>query len=157
MLLGLLLTNSVSFPVNFLGTIELEQSLRTVEFQFRNKIVQDAISRVRDSSRMRPPSKRVVTELAEEFLGPQEPELSMLDINLSISTAGIVISNSTQDSVIENHRMANISFAAGGDFEVRAICTPPRLFCPCRGPKRRPFHLALLLTHCCLDSLTAGL
>eukprot|EP00050_Salpingoeca_kvevrii_P003320 m.221646 g.221646 ORF g.221646 m.221646 type:complete len:647 (-) comp10810_c0_seq3:1774-3714(-) len=106
-----------SFPVAFLGTIELEQSLRTVEFQFRNKIVQDAISRVRDASRMRPPSKRVVSELAEEFLGPQEPELSMLDINLSISTAGIVISNSTQESVIENHRMANISFAAGGDFE----------------------------------------
>ncbi|EGD79246.1 hypothetical protein PTSG_09968 [Salpingoeca rosetta] len=106
-----------SFPVTYVGRHPLARSLRSVEFPVRNKIVREAICRVREEARTRPPIERQVPAMFSEFLDAEEPEIKMQDIVVNISSAGIVLATEHEDAVIAFHRMTTISFAAGGDFE----------------------------------------
>eukprot|EP00043_Microstomoeca_roanoka_P007657 m.73909 g.73909 ORF g.73909 m.73909 type:complete len:843 (-) comp13918_c0_seq4:1778-4306(-) len=106
-----------SFPVTYIGRYPLGKSLRTVEFPMRNRIVQEAIARIREEAHTRPPIEREVPASFAKFLDGEEPEIKMEDIVLNISSAGIVLATEKEDAVIAYHRMTTISFAAGGDFE----------------------------------------
>ena len=73
-------------------------------------------------------------QLYRQFVDGEEPETKMEDIVLNISSQGIVLATEKEDAVVAYHRMPTISFAAGGDFEVRACkqaccmtCMPARL------------------------------
>lgn len=106
-----------SFPVTYIGRYRLAKSLRTVEFPIRNKIVQEAIARLREASGTRDAIERHVDECCSVFLDEDESDVRMEDIVLNISVQGIVLATPNEENVLAHHRMTTISFAAGGDYE----------------------------------------
>eukprot|EP01147_Barroeca_monosierra_P010530 gene10529-2657_t len=106
-----------SFPVTYIGRQTFCRSLRSVEFPLRNKIVREAISRVREASGTRRPTPREQPSYFSDFFPDPSPDIMMEDIYLNISSAGIAIATGPGNDMIAFHRMSTISFAAGGDFE----------------------------------------
>ncbi|EDQ92895.1 uncharacterized protein MONBRDRAFT_22120 [Monosiga brevicollis MX1] len=106
-----------SFPVTYIGRHQVAKSLRTVEFPVRRRICQEAIARVREASNTRDPIPRDVDKASAKFLDRFEADIKLESIVINISVEGIVLATPDEDRVIAHHRMACISFAAGGDFE----------------------------------------
>jgi hypothetical protein len=76
---------------------------------------------VREAAHTRDPIPRDEDRICTRFLDDHDPDVRMEDIVLNISVEGIVLATPNEDSVLAHHRMTCISFAAGGDFEVRSI------------------------------------
>eukprot|EP00045_Choanoeca_perplexa_P013704 m.156146 g.156146 ORF g.156146 m.156146 type:complete len:778 (-) comp16431_c0_seq2:103-2436(-) len=106
-----------SFPVTYVGRIEMSKSLRTVEFPIRHRICQEAIARVREAAHTRDPIERDVDSTTSRFLDRNDADVRMQDIVLNISVEGIVLATPEEENVIAHHRMTCISYACGGDFE----------------------------------------
>ena len=83
-----------SFPVLYLGSLRLTKSLRKTEFANRQTVVKEAIHRVREASKTRRPLDRAQFDFFAEFFDGVEPLVDVRDIDLSISTSGIVWASS---------------------------------------------------------------
>uniref|UniRef100_F6RER1 Uncharacterized protein n=1 Tax=Ciona intestinalis TaxID=7719 RepID=F6RER1_CIOIN len=113
----------VVYSVQYLGCVEVRQSMRTLDFDMRTLATKEAIWRVLASTGMSPlppaanrsgrkkPPKDVTRILGER----PNLKFSQSFINLTISTASLTLVVSNTGQFIANHQMQSISFASGGD------------------------------------------
>uniref|UniRef100_UPI0035900D2A SHC-transforming protein 1 isoform X3 n=1 Tax=Myxine glutinosa TaxID=7769 RepID=UPI0035900D2A len=108
----------VSYPVRYMGCIEVLQSMRTLDFNTRTYVTREAIARVceavpgaKGSFRRRKPPTKVLSSV----LGSNNLQFAGMTISLTISTNSLVLMTPDSKQIIANHHMQSISFASGGD------------------------------------------
>ena len=69
--------STFSYPVVFVGTIAIKNSLRLVDFDVRNEITREGIARVREAAKARATIGRKVPKVIRAFLGDSEPDVIM--------------------------------------------------------------------------------
>ncbi len=69
-----------SYPVMYVGSIPIKNSLRLVEFEDRNSIVREAIARVREGTKSRAPIGRSIPKIIKAFLGDSAVNIQMIGL-----------------------------------------------------------------------------
>eukprot|EP00042_Codosiga_hollandica_P019230 m.58792 g.58792 ORF g.58792 m.58792 type:complete len:489 (-) comp49194_c0_seq1:121-1587(-) len=106
--------DGVYYPVKYVASIGLTQSMRTMQFEERTAVTREAITLCCEMAGVRPPRKRKVSKIVRDSL-VADPLLKNLNVKLTISTTGIALVIIETNQVIANHIMPCISFATGGD------------------------------------------
>uniref|UniRef100_A0A8C5T974 SHC adaptor protein 4 n=1 Tax=Malurus cyaneus samueli TaxID=2593467 RepID=A0A8C5T974_9PASS len=105
------------FP-QYMGCIEVLQSMRSLDFGTRTQVTREAISRLCEAvsgtngavKKRKPPVK-----FLSSVLGKSNLQFSGMNIKLTISTSSLTLMNADTQQIIANHHMQSISFASGGD------------------------------------------
>ncbi|XP_030269193.1 SHC-transforming protein 4-like isoform X2 [Sparus aurata] len=107
---------TVHHHIKYMGSVEVTQSMRTLDFDTRMQVTREAISRLceRTSARTAVKSKRPVCKSPSAVLGQINLQFSGRRIILAVSTDSmtLIAASSLQ---IAHHPMQAISFASGGD------------------------------------------
>ncbi|OCT89614.1 SHC-transforming protein 4 [Xenopus laevis] len=107
-----------SYCVRYMGCIEVLQSMRSLDFGTRTQVTREAISRLCEAvpgakgatKKRKPPVK-----FLSSILGKSNLQFSGMNVQLSISTNSLTLTNTDTQQVVANHHMQSISFASGGD------------------------------------------
>ncbi|KAM8804579.1 SHC-transforming protein 4 [Eudromia elegans] len=107
-----------TYPVRYMGCIEVLQSMRSLDFSTRTQVTREAISRLCEAvsgtngaiKKRKPPVK-----FLSSVLGKSNLQFSGMNIKLTISTSSLTLVNADTQQIIANHHMQSISFASGGD------------------------------------------
>ncbi|XP_063738535.1 SHC-transforming protein 4-like isoform X2 [Eleginops maclovinus] len=106
----------VHHHIKYMGSVEVTQSMRTLDFNTRMKVTREAISRLceRTSAKTAVKTKRPVCKGLSALLGQINLQFSGSRIILTVSTDSVTLiaASSLQ---IAHHPMQAISFASGGD------------------------------------------
>uniref|UniRef100_A0A669PG70 SHC adaptor protein 4 n=1 Tax=Phasianus colchicus TaxID=9054 RepID=A0A669PG70_PHACC len=102
----------------YMGCIEVLQSMRSLDFGTRTQVTREAISRLCEAvsgtngaiKKRKPPVK-----FLSSVLGKSNLQFSGVNIKLTISTNSLTLINTDTQQIIANHHMQSISFASGGD------------------------------------------
>eukprot|EP00054_Salpingoeca_dolichothecata_P038048 m.12751 g.12751 ORF g.12751 m.12751 type:complete len:370 (+) comp8190_c1_seq1:46-1155(+) len=104
------------FPVKYIGSIQVLESLRGLDLATQSELCAEAISRCIEGAKLRKPSKRKVPKNAKQFLA-DAPYIKVMDLKLNISCEGIATSDLQKNQIISNDDIGRISFASGGSPE----------------------------------------
>ncbi|XP_056617637.1 SHC-transforming protein 1 isoform X2 [Triplophysa dalaica] len=115
---GVVSTTGVSYTVRYMGCVEVQQSMRALDFSTRTQVTREAISVVceavpgaKGAQRRRKPSSRCLSSI----LGKSNLQFAGMIINLTVSTSSLNLLAVDCKQIIANHHMQSISFASGGD------------------------------------------
>eukprot|EP00035_Acanthoeca_spectabilis_P035282 m.33530 g.33530 ORF g.33530 m.33530 type:complete len:330 (-) comp7201_c0_seq1:118-1107(-) len=103
-----------SFPVRYIGSIQVIESLRTLDMDQKTQVCWEAISRCCDHAQLRKVTKRKVPKHVKKFLA-DAPYIKEMDLKINMSVEGIATSSLDENEVISNDVITKISFAAGGE------------------------------------------
>eukprot|EP00038_Savillea_parva_P006083 m.161576 g.161576 ORF g.161576 m.161576 type:complete len:313 (+) comp12090_c0_seq1:67-1005(+) len=103
-----------SFPVRYIGSIQVIESLRTLDMDQKTQVCWEAIARCCDAAQLRKPTKRKVPKHVKKFLADQ-PYIKEMDLKINMSVEGIATSSLDENEIISNDVITKISFAAGGE------------------------------------------
>ncbi|XP_077774917.1 SHC-transforming protein 4 isoform X1 [Podarcis muralis] len=112
------LETGISYAVQYMGCIEVLQSMRSLDFGTRTQVTREAISRLCEAvpgtqggiKKRKPPAK-----FLSPVLGKSNLQFSGMNTKLTISTTSLTLLNIETQQIIANHHMQSISFASGGD------------------------------------------
>jgi len=103
-----------SFPVRYIGSIQVIESLRTLSMDEKTAVCWEAIARCCDAANLRKPTKRKTSKLVKRFLA-DAPYIKEMDLKINMSVEGIATSSLDDNEIISNDTITKISFAAGGE------------------------------------------
>jgi len=103
-----------SFPVRYIGSIQMIQSLRSLDMPSKTQVCWEAIARCCDAAKLRKPTKRKVSKVVKSFLA-DTPYIKEMDLKINLSVEGIATSDLNSNEIISNDVINKISFAAGGE------------------------------------------
>ncbi|XP_054476669.1 SHC-transforming protein 4-like [Anoplopoma fimbria] len=104
----------VHHHIKYMGSVEVTQSMRTLDFDMRMKVTREAISRLCErTSAVK--SKRPVCKGLSALLGQINLQFSGNRIILTVSTDSVTLITASSFQKIAHHPMQAISFASGGD------------------------------------------
>lgn len=103
-----------SFPVRYIGSIQMIQSLRTLNMKEKTEVCWEAIARCCDAAKLRKPTKRKPSKKVKSFLA-DAPYIKEMDLKINLSVEGIATSDLNNNEIISNDVISKISFAAGGE------------------------------------------
>lgn len=107
----------ICYGVRYVGSMEVKQSMKTLDFDTRTAVTKESISRVCEMAGLKSaPKKNKRSGKVSKLLGEQ-PNLLFAgsNVNLTITTDCLTIMIMESGEVIANHQMPGISFASGGD------------------------------------------
>lgn len=103
-----------AFPVRYIGSIQVMESLRSLDMAARTELCREAISRTIDGAKIRKNAgKRKVAKWMKGYLAEQ-PYVKVMDLKLNLGADGIATADLDSQQVISNDNITKISFAAGG-------------------------------------------
>lgn len=103
-----------SFPVRYIGSIQVIESLRTLSMDEKTQVCWEAIARCCDHAQLRKVTKRKVPKHVKRFLA-DTPYIKEMDLKINMSVEGIATSSLDENEIISNDVITKISFAAGGE------------------------------------------
>ncbi|XP_074476752.1 SHC-transforming protein 1-like isoform X1 [Sebastes fasciatus] len=104
----------VHHHIKYMGSVEVTQSMRTLDFDTRMKVTREAISRLCErTSAVK--TKRPVCKGLSALLGQINLQFSGSRIILTVSTDSVTLIAASSLQKIAHHPMHAISFASGGD------------------------------------------
>ncbi|XP_037651786.1 SHC-transforming protein 4-like isoform X1 [Sebastes umbrosus] len=104
----------VHHHIKYMGSVEVTQSMRTLDFDTRMKVTREAISRLCErTSAVK--TKRPVFKGLSALLGQINLQFSGSRIILTVSTDSVTLIAASSLQKIAHHPMHAISFASGGD------------------------------------------
>ncbi|EGD74877.1 hypothetical protein PTSG_07105 [Salpingoeca rosetta] len=103
-----------SFPVKYVGSLQILESLRALSMEDKTNVCREAIYRCIDSSKVIKPIKRKKKKFMKQYLA-DAPYVKVMLLRLNVSTDGIATSAVDTPDIISNDPISKISFAAGGD------------------------------------------
>ncbi|XP_062327286.1 SHC-transforming protein 4-like [Osmerus eperlanus] len=105
--------------IKYMGSLEVIQSMRALDFNTRMQVTREAISRLckktPGTKTATPKSKRLLSKRLSAVLGQSNLQFSGTSILLTISTDSVVLTTANSLKMIAHHPMQSISFASGGD------------------------------------------
>ncbi|XP_075934885.1 SHC-transforming protein 1-like [Anarhichas minor] len=104
----------VHHHIKYMGSVEVTQSMRTLDFNMRMKVTREAISRLCErTSAVK--TKRPVYKGLSALLGQINLQFSGSRIIVTVSTDSVTLIAAASFQKIAHHPMQAISFASGGD------------------------------------------
>ncbi|KAM8893774.1 SHC-transforming protein 1-like isoform 1-T1 [Spinachia spinachia] len=104
----------VHHHIKYMGSVEVTQSMRTLDFDMRMKVTREAISRLCErTSAVK--TKRPVCKGLPALLGQINLQFSGSRIVLTVSTDSVTMIAASSFQKIAHHPMQAVSFASGGD------------------------------------------
>ncbi|PSN41290.1 SHC-transforming protein 1 [Blattella germanica] len=113
----LITKEGITYAVRYIGCLEVNTSMKSLDFDTRSQVAKECISRVceaaglKTADKKRKPEKRVTRAIAEHPI----MEHAGANVNLTISSCGLVLTALESGRIIARHDMPRISFASGGD------------------------------------------
>ncbi|XP_069029451.1 SHC-transforming protein 1-like [Embiotoca jacksoni] len=103
--------------IKYMGSVEVTQSMRTLDFDTRMQVTREAISRLceRTSGKTTVKTKRAACKGLSAVLGQINLQFSGSRIILTVSTDSMTLIAASSLQKIAHHPMQAISFASGGD------------------------------------------
>ncbi|XP_030582019.1 SHC-transforming protein 4 [Archocentrus centrarchus] len=110
----------VHHHIKYMGSVEVTQSMRTLDFDTRMQVTREAISRLcmRTSVKTAVKTKRPVCKALSSVLGQTNLQFSGSRIILTVSTESMTLIAASSLQKIAHHPMQTISFASGGDSDM---------------------------------------
>ncbi|XP_039987082.1 SHC-transforming protein 1-like [Xiphias gladius] len=110
----------VHHHIKYMGSVEVTQSMRTLDFDTRMHVTREAIGRLceKTSAKTVVKTKRPVYKGPSAVLGQINLQFSGSKIILTVSTDSVTLIVASSLQKIAHHPMQTISFASGGDPEV---------------------------------------
>jgi len=102
-----------SFPVRYIGSIQVLESMRDLPMNDKSAVCWEAIARCCDAAALRKVKKRKVSKTVKKFLA-DTPYVKVMELKINLSVEGIATSDLTSNEIISNDEIKKISFAAGG-------------------------------------------
>ncbi|XP_068585915.1 SHC-transforming protein 1-like [Cebidichthys violaceus] len=107
-------SRTVHRHIKYMGSVEVTQSMRTLDFDMRMKVTREAISRLCErTSAVK--TKRHVYKGLSALLGQINLQFSGSRIIVTVSTDSVTLIAASSFQKIAHHPMQAISFASGGD------------------------------------------
>uniref|UniRef100_A0A4W6BW97 SHC adaptor protein 4 n=1 Tax=Lates calcarifer TaxID=8187 RepID=A0A4W6BW97_LATCA len=118
--LNLPLSTGQNLTHSYMGSVEVTQSMRTLDFDTRMQVTREAISRLceKTSAKTTVKTKRPAYKGLSAVLGQINLQFSGSKIILSVSTDSVTLIAASSLQKIAHHPMQAISFASGGDSEM---------------------------------------
>ncbi|CAL8403466.1 unnamed protein product [Boreogadus saida] len=104
--------------VEYMGSLEVTQSMRTLDFDTRMHITREAISRLCEASpgvKSAIRSKRSLPKAVSVVLGQSNLQFSGSSVILTVSTESMSLTTVCPLQTVAHHSIQAISFASGGD------------------------------------------
>ncbi|XP_070690854.1 SHC-transforming protein 1-like [Pempheris klunzingeri] len=113
-------SRAVHHHIKYMGSVEVTQSMRTLDFDTRMQVTREAISRLceRTSAKTVVKTKRSVCKGPSAVLGEINLQFSGSRVILTVSTDSVTLIVASSLRKIAHHPMPAISFASGGDPEM---------------------------------------
>ncbi|KAK2853784.1 hypothetical protein Q5P01_006445 [Channa striata] len=110
----------VHHHIKYIGSVEVTQSMRTLDFDTRMRVTREAMSRVceRTSTKTGVKTKRPMCKGLPAVLGQINLRFSGSRIILTVSTDSVTLIAASSYQKIAHHPMQAISFASGGDSDM---------------------------------------
>jgi len=103
-----------SFPVRYIGSLQVLQSLNGLNIDQKTEICQEAIARCIEFSNIRKKNvKRKTSKFIKDYLA-DAPYIKVMDLKLNVSAQGLATSEIATNNVISLDEITKISFASGG-------------------------------------------
>ncbi|CAF4550716.1 unnamed protein product [Rotaria socialis] len=112
----------VSYNVNYIGSVEILCSMKTLDFENRTRVARDSICLVctavgvllKERRKPDPPS-------IEQLQIATEPNLtySRTPVQLTINTDSLILKRSHDSQILYSHKMEGISFASAGEHDTK--------------------------------------
>jgi len=102
-----------SFPVRYIGSIQVLESMRDLPMNDKSAVCWEAIARCCDAAALRKVKKRKVSKTVKKFLA-DTPYVKVMELKINLSVEGIATSDLASNEIISNDEIKKISFAAGG-------------------------------------------
>ncbi|CAF4624043.1 unnamed protein product [Rotaria socialis] len=118
----LLSGHGVSYNVNYLGSVEVLCSMKTLDFDSRTRVARDSIRLVCTAVgvSLRERNKSDVSSNGQSMTAAQANLThSHTPVQLIISTDALVLKRSDDSQIICSHRMEGISFASAGEHDTK--------------------------------------
>uniref|UniRef100_A0A1A8EID4 SHC (Src homology 2 domain containing) family, member 4 n=1 Tax=Nothobranchius korthausae TaxID=1143690 RepID=A0A1A8EID4_9TELE len=108
---------TVHHHIKYIGSVEVTQSMRTLNFDTRMQVTREAISRLceRTSVKTAVKNKRPLSSGVSAVLGQINMQFSGSRAILTVSTDSLTLITASSLQKIAHHPMQAISFASGGD------------------------------------------
>ncbi|KAM6942687.1 SHC-transforming protein 1-like [Xenentodon cancila] len=108
---------AVHHHIKYIGSVEVTQSMRTLDFDTRIQVTREAISRLceRTSTKTAVKNKRPPSKGLPAVLGKINRQFSGSRVILTVSTDSMTLITASSLQRIAHHPMQAISFASGGD------------------------------------------
>ncbi|XP_037342476.2 SHC-transforming protein 1-like isoform X1 [Pungitius pungitius] len=107
-------SKTVHHHIKYMGSVEVTQSMRTLDFDMRMKVTREAISRLCErTSAVK--TRRPVCKALPALLGQINLQFSGSRIVLTVSTDSVSMIAASSFQKIAHHPMQAVSFASGGD------------------------------------------
>uniref|UniRef100_A0A8C8E1V4 SHC-transforming protein 4 n=1 Tax=Oryzias sinensis TaxID=183150 RepID=A0A8C8E1V4_9TELE len=97
----------------YMGSVEVTQSMRTLDFETRMQVTREAISRLCEKTAVK--TKRAASKGPSAVLGEINMQFSGSKAILTVSTNSVTLMAASTLQRIAHHPMQAISFASGGD------------------------------------------
>ncbi|KAM4602959.1 SHC-transforming protein 1-like [Polymixia lowei] len=109
---------AVHHHVKYVGSLEVTQSMRALDFDTRMQVTREAMSRLYESTsgaKTAVKSKRPLHKGLSAVLGQSNLQFSGSSVILSVSTDSVTLTTACSLQTVAHHPMQSISFASGGD------------------------------------------
>jgi len=109
--------DGINYAVRYLGCVEVNTSMKVLDFDTRSAIAKECINRVCEaagavvSGSRRPGDRNVVVMLGDRVTLSRTSN----NVQLTITSTCLKLSDLDSGRVLHQHEMPNISFASGGD------------------------------------------
>uniref|UniRef100_UPI003AAB7CB7 SHC-transforming protein 1-like n=1 Tax=Centroberyx gerrardi TaxID=166262 RepID=UPI003AAB7CB7 len=108
----------VHHHIKYMGSVEVTQSMRALDFDTRMQVTREAISRLCErtsGAKTAVKHKRPLHKGLSAVLGQSNLQFSGSRIILTVSTDSVTLTTAASLQTIAHHPMQSISFASGGD------------------------------------------
>ncbi|XP_031431251.1 SHC-transforming protein 2 isoform X2 [Clupea harengus] len=110
-------STGANYIVRYMGCIEVQKSMRSLDFNTRTQVTREAINRLCEAvpGGKGAWKKKIVNKALQSIMGKSNLRFAGMSIAVNISIEGLSLIIPTTRQVIAHHPMQSISFASGGD------------------------------------------
>ncbi|KDR18487.1 SHC-transforming protein 1 [Zootermopsis nevadensis] len=113
----LITKEGITYAVRYIGCLDVNTSMKSLDFDTRSQVAKECINRVCEAAGLKTADKKRKAEKRVQRAIGEHPimEHAGANVNLTISSCGLVLTALESGRIIARHDMPRISFASGGD------------------------------------------
>ncbi|XP_023300566.2 SHC-transforming protein 2 [Lucilia cuprina] len=111
-----IMEKGVAFNVRYTGCIEVNTSMKSLDFHTRTQVARECINRVCEAAGLKSAGKRRIDKKIAQYIA-ERPCMANAGTNviINVSSRSLNLINVDNSEIIASHQMPRISFASGGD------------------------------------------
>jgi len=107
--------DGINYAVRYIGCVDVNTSMKVLDFETRSAIAKECINRVCDASSNNNMRRRGEVKISSMLGDRVTVSRASSNVQLTITSLCLRLSDLDSGRVIHQHEMPNISFASGGD------------------------------------------